>query len=456
MFAVAVGCGNRGGSMVRETPASGTSSATRPGQPEVVCRHRIQLAGQRSDGAIGSVYIGAQREGHAFVASDAAGNIVVVASFLGMIDLGGGLLSANDAEWALFIAKYDPRCKHVWSRTFGSPGGRVDGGPIAIGAQGDIVLGGGLAGTVDFGNGALRAQPGQVNGWVARLRDDGTPLFSKVFPGDLSQVRAVSIDADDNAVITGSGSANTSLGGAALGEYGTFVAKFSPAGMHLWSRRLPSGIAGVTVRTSASGDLLLSGVAERSFSWGDGSEPLQGAGGLFFVSRLDPQGAHRWSTRIASESVSWGSRVAYGPGGIAYATFGTSPDTAMKTERVLERIDASGKRLSTVKWPGASVQGAHAWDLAVDSNGNALELGVFSEPLALDGRTLVPRSWADVYLAKRDPSGRSLWATQQGSARFNQALGVVADPEDHPIVAWYTVDAEARVPDEIEIVKFAP
>ena len=69
------------------------------------------------------------------------GNIVVTAAFLGVIDLGGGPLMDNGAEWALFVAKYDPQCRHVWSKVFGSPAARVEGGPIAIDAQGEIAIG---------------------------------------------------------------------------------------------------------------------------------------------------------------------------------------------------------------------------------------------------------------------------------------------------------------------------
>ena len=57
-------------------------------------------------------------EGAKAVATDAAGNVIIVGDLWGAANFGGGVLTTAGAQ-DVFIAKLDPNGKHLWSKRFG-------------------------------------------------------------------------------------------------------------------------------------------------------------------------------------------------------------------------------------------------------------------------------------------------------------------------------------------------
>ncbi|OJT21393.1 hypothetical protein BO221_26590 [Archangium sp. Cb G35] len=89
--------------------------------------------------------------------ADAAGNALVTGTFSGTLDLGGGLRRSTGS--AAFVAWYDSEGGYLKDHVFPSLSREVDGAPLGrswgIGAgvdpEGNLLLGGGFNGTVDFG-----------------------------------------------------------------------------------------------------------------------------------------------------------------------------------------------------------------------------------------------------------------------------------------------------------------
>ena len=101
---------------------------------------------------------------------DGAGNISVAGQFQGSIDLGlGAVPSSSTTTYDIFAAKLSPAGATLWARRFGDPGGqRIDG--LAVDGAGNTVLAGTLySGAIDFGGGALVANGGTGDAYIAKL-----------------------------------------------------------------------------------------------------------------------------------------------------------------------------------------------------------------------------------------------------------------------------------------------
>ncbi len=99
-------------------------------------------------------------------AIDAAGNLRVIGTFSGTIDLGGGPLTSDGAT-DIFVAAFAPNGTHLSSERFGGPD--VDRGrAIALSPLGCLVLGGETTGSLDFAGTAIGGGGG-TDAFVAQL-----------------------------------------------------------------------------------------------------------------------------------------------------------------------------------------------------------------------------------------------------------------------------------------------
>ena len=78
--------------------------------------------------------------------------------FAGTIDPGGGPLTSVGAD-DVFVAKFDPAGKHMWSRRFGVVKNQGSHG-IAVSGPENVVIAGNFAGTLDFGGTPLVSASG--------------------------------------------------------------------------------------------------------------------------------------------------------------------------------------------------------------------------------------------------------------------------------------------------------
>jgi hypothetical protein len=172
------------------------------------------------------------------VSTDGAGNVVVVGSFEGTVDFGGGNLTSSGSR-DVFVAKYSPTGQHLWSKKFGGTGDEVGYG-VAFDSAGEVLLNGKFQGSVGFGGAALTSS-GLDDIFLVKLSGaNGAHLWSKGF-GSTSGDVALSLDVDSarNVVMTGYFTGSVNFGGGALSGTGleVFVAKYDSAGTHVWSRR---------------------------------------------------------------------------------------------------------------------------------------------------------------------------------------------------------------------------
>lgn len=246
------------------------------------------------------------------IAVDGNGRVVVAGGFGGTVDFGGGALTSAGAFDA-FVAMFDSGGTPLWSKRFGDSAFQ-SGKSVAVDLTGNVVLAGEAAGVTDFGGGPLTSAGGN-DVFLVRLDAAGSHLWSHVFGDALVQsAGGVAVDSQGNVLLTGNAAGAIDFGGGPLTSAGgsdVFVAKFSQAGQHLWSRLFGSSGPddGRDVAVDGFDAVLLTGDFTGSVSFGGAL--LQTAGGPdVFVAKLDPAGGHAWSRR-------YGDAVAQGGEGIA-------------------------------------------------------------------------------------------------------------------------------------------
>ncbi len=252
---------------------------------------------------------------------------------------------------------------HVWSESFGD---EFDdwGRAIATDEAGYFIVTGHFAGTANFGGGDLTSAGG-ADIFVAKFGPAGNHVWSRRFGGSYSDVGyGIAIDGAGNVVVTGHFQDTVDFGGGPLesddGSFDIFVAKFDPTGAHLWSQRFggPDADRGRDIAVDGAGNVLVTGEFRNTVSFG--GDLLSSAGSYdVFVAKYNANGYHLWSSAFGGT----GSDRGY-----AIATDGT----------------------------------------------NCLVAGCFQDMVDFGGGTLTSAGGDDIFLAKYNPIGGHLWSQRFG------------------------------------------
>ncbi len=437
------------------------------------------------------------RDGRHGVAVAPDGRVIVAGGFRGTVDFGGGPLVSPNGASDVFVVAFDASGNHLWSKSFGGAGGDGRARSVAVGADGRVLVGGGFTGTIDFGGGAL-SQPGVTGDedglFLVELDASGSHLWSKRVGNATAQTWAndVAFDAAGNVLVTGLFGGTVDLGSGPLvasGSRDVLVAKLSPSGAALWSRRFGDandlhGDRGAAIAANAAGDVYVAGTIDGPVDFGGG--PVGGADPpAGFLLKLDDAGNHLDSKAFGAGSTFFGTDVRVDGLGRAYflgwgsgngLDFGGGP-VSVSTSGGLQAFVAgycpSGGHLWSHAY-GADNGNVFAQGLGVDGVGNVLYTGWFTGLLDLGGHShrvgdnehmiiakLAPVnevdsdgdgifSGDDVCPGVADPqqldrdidgegdacdstptgngSGDLLWSRQVGGAGFPTVKGIAVDP----------------------------
>jgi DNA-binding beta-propeller fold protein YncE len=345
--------------------------------------------------------------------------------------------SAADDDCNGFL---NDRCP-LWSTSFGGAFDQA-ASDIAGDTEGHVVIGGALEGSASFG-GDLLTSAGGRDAFLVKLTRNGNHLWSRRFgDGEDQSARAVAIDSGGNVIIAGVFRGAINLGEAlngkhtSLGQDDIFVAKLSPGGDFMWSRRFGGASSNVvhSVAVDAAGDIAVagdfSGVMEVS-----GASSLTSAGMLDgFVAKLSPFGALLWAK-------SYG-----GPGDDSCQSAAVSANGDIHLAGYFaETVDFGGGALASGGGADAFVAkltpfGGHIWSkstklalaqkarsIAVDAQGNAVVLGVFNGAIDFGGPPAVGDGSEDLFVTKLSPAGSLLWTARFGGPADEEPGGVAVN-----------------------------
>lgn len=322
------------------------------------------------------------------VATDADGNVIVVGQFAGTLDLGGGPLTSSGGD-DVFVAKLAPDGSHLWSTRFGDDSEqRADA--VAVDASGNVVVAGTFEGTIDAGGGPIAAVSGD-DLFVVKLDADGAHQWSQGFgAAGVQQAAGVAVDADGAVILTGVFSGTFSFGGSDLSSPGAldpFVAKLDASGVHVWSQSF-----------SGSLDQHATAVA------------VDAAGGVVVVGRF---------------------AGTFSAGGDDLTAVGVD-------DMFVARLDAAGAHVWSDRYGDGALQTASA--VAIDSLGGVVVTGHFGGTLDFGGDPLTTSSSVDydAFVVSLDAAGAHLWSARFGDAAAQQ-LGVgVATASDGSVTVTGT------------------
>jgi hypothetical protein len=378
------------------------------------------------------------------IAADATGDVVVVGSLRGTMDLGGGqLASAGGAD--VLVAKLDPAGDHLWSARFGDSSWQLATG-VAVDAAGNLAVIGTFSGSVDFGGGALTSA-GESDVFVAKLDPNGAHLWSKRFgESTLDQEGAsIAFDADGNVVLAGVIKATVDFGGGPLtsaGGFDGFAVKLDADGSHLWSKRFGdvANDAAAHIATDALGNVLLTGNFQGTIDLG-GAPLTSGGDADVLITKLDADGNHLWSKAaggplgqagvcIATDADGNGLIVGDFSGSIDFG--GGALTAAGGTDSFVVKLDAAGDLLWSKRFGTSSM---HASNVAVDGAGNPVLVGRFTQSVDFGGGALTAAGGFDLFAAKLDEDGNHVWSRRMGDVLAEQPWSVAVDPTDHVLLA---------------------
>jgi hypothetical protein len=385
------------------------------------------------------------------VAVDHGGNVYYTGTFQGVVDFGGGPLTADGMSSDIYLAKYDPTGKFLWANRFGDTQVQQSAG-LAVDAAGDAYITGANYGVLDFGGGVtLTATAGQEapDIFVAKFDSTGKITWAKEYgdPGTQSG-QSVAVDAQGNLAVTGSMQGTTDFGKGVLTSAGLddiFLLKLDPAGNTLWAQRYgdPAEQFGWFVTFDATGDVVLGADFQGAVDVGKG--PLTSAGMYdVLVAKLDPSGTaifgERWGDSqnqlIDCVAVDGEGEILISGGFQGSIDFGKGAETATdEGAKYLTKLDGSGNTL----WSKSFGDGdPFDWtSLAADPMGGVVIAGEFVNTIDFGQGPIQAKDKYDIFVAHFDTSGNDIWGYRYGAADDQYARSVALTASDGVIMGGY-------------------
>lgn len=356
------------------------------------------------------------------------GDVYSFGDFEGVVSFGSEPLVAELSDpfkQDLVVTRHDLYGNPIWSRRFGDSSTQI-AMEMAIDGDGNLVYVSRINGTIDFGEGTLKAKGGN-DVLVFKLDGEGNHLWSKLFGGNEPE-RAVRLtfDAENNVILTGAFTGTAKFGAQTFesqGERDAFVLELDrDTGEPTFAMQL-GGVGddmGFGVDVDQNGDVVIAGRFAAPFEIGN--QMLDHAGGVdIYVARLDEAGEVLWAESFGGPGVDEihdlhlqqnGDIVLLG--GISETVdFGGGPlESAGVRDIFLATLDGQGGHVWSESYGDAGDQfetdGTNSWlNFALDANGNIHVGGTLYGVLdfGAGGQLAAKSEYADVFYAQFGAGG---------------------------------------------------
>jgi hypothetical protein len=201
-----------------------------------------------------------------------------------------------------------------WAKRLGASGNE-SGTAVAVDAGGNIFVAGYFQGSVDFGGGLLTS----VGGYdliLAKYSPSGAHLWSKRFGSSGNElVSSIALDAAGNIFLGGSFYGTGNFGGANLnsaGDADAFLAKFSPQGDPIWAQRFGGNMPDVInkIAVDSQGNVVATGFFQGTVVVGSTTLYSWGNGIDPLLAKFSPAGANLWAKNFYNAGTEYGISVA--------------------------------------------------------------------------------------------------------------------------------------------------
>jgi len=324
---------------------------------------------------------------------------------------------------------------YVWSKAYGGGFGLQTVTDIAVTPDGDLVVVGSFAGTIDFG-GQPMASTGSSDIFVAKLKANGDHVWSKRF-GDASSQRALTVAVDSTGAIYVGGYVfgSVDFGDTKIltskGADDVFISKFNPNGDLVWAKLFgDTGSEQVKkIRMTKTNQLIVAGSFSGTLNLGGSTFTSAGAADVF-VAKFSSDGFHVTSKRYGGTGFDAVNGLAVDSTDAAIVTggFETTIDFSLATpltsagSRDVFVAKLSTSTLSSVwakSWGDADYQ--DGYDVAVQSGDQIALSGGFKSTLVFGADTLKTAdiNARNLYIAQLAPTGDVLGAKSYGDGLTN-------------------------------------
>lgn len=387
------------------------------------------------------------------VAVDGSGNIVMVGYFMGTVDFGGGPLTSGLSD--IVLASYDENGSHNWSQNFGGMTGDGRGFAVAVDPNDNIVITGYFFGSVDFGGGPLVANESE-DIFVAKFDNNGNHLWSHGYGGtsNIDEGLDIAVDPEGNVVVTGWFADTLDFGAGPItvaGSYDIFLLKLDPDGNHIWSFAYGDSVdtvleMGRGVATDRDGNIAIIGVFDSEIDFGAG--PLVSAGDQdVYLAKLGPDGSPQWNHRFGSTSSERGNAVDFDTEGAIVATgvfaatvdFGGGPLTPPppSSQVFLIKYTSDGSHMWSQQTGG--IGAAEPFDIEIDEDDDSILMsGWFTGTIDFGGGTLSEAggsAYGDIFIASYTHYGAHRWSDAFGDTLTDYGRDVAVAPGNDVVMA---------------------
>ncbi len=287
----------------------------------------------------------------------------------------------------------------TWAKRFGGAGSDY-GQAVAVDASGNTFVAGYFESSVDFGGGLL-ISAGLRDAFLAKYSPSGTHMWSKRFGGiDYDEVKGVAVDAAGNVIITGSFRGAIDFGTGLLvsaGEDDIFAAKFNASGVCLWAKRF--GAVGDPFYHTDRGY----GVA------------VDALGNVLLTGYF-------------------GGVVSFG---------GNSLTNWSGVDMYVTKLTPDGAHIWSKNFPNSAND--KGFSIVADRNGDVILTGCYLGQINYGGGAFTSAGSEDVFVLKvSGASGAHLWSKSFGANVDDEGLGLAVDSANNVIVTGffnYTINA---------------
>jgi hypothetical protein len=389
-----------------------------------------------------------QRGAARALAFDGAGNLYVAGTLRGTADFGSGALTAAGAADA-FIAKLGKDGKAVWARRLGSAGSDEAMAIACERATGEVVMAGSFEGTVDFGRGPLTSAGGRDLFVVRFSTGGDALWSWRAGGGERDEGRSVALDVTGGVLVAGGFRGTIDFGAgplASAGDEDAVIVKLDRAGVVAWSRRFggPGSDVANGVASDGQGNVALAGAFTGSVDFVGGALVSAGQRDLF-VARLSPAGAPLWSKRGGGPGDDFALAIVAASGGALYVTGAfqgtaelggpaiTSKDSAH--DAFVLSLAGDGSHVWSKPFGGSGRDGGNAIALR---SGQPLVAGLFEAqvPNGNFGAQPQARNESDAFIALHDLMGRPTDVdVVSGPLGSHRGISIAAQPQGQVTVA---------------------
>lgn len=247
------------------------------------------------------------------VAVDSANNLVVAGGFSGVIDCdgaGGAPGAQNMQSTDIFVCKLSSTGASAWGLPFFAYGpGEQRVKSVAVDSIGDVFIAGEFDGTFSIGVSTLVYNPGQfqpVDVFVAKLNGDGTPSWAKSF-GESEDQRVHGIVAAPGGASYVVGHTEGPIALEPSNGYADgFLLKLKSDGTKDWVRILGDGAANqyaTSVALDDTGNVIVAGYFGGTIDFG--GEVIDASPNLHaYVAAFSPTNQYLWSNHWHIDAIS--------------------------------------------------------------------------------------------------------------------------------------------------------